>query len=436
MVDTKTLGLTLARLEQEFFILCEKNTKKLLNQAYQAFYKDLHLLITAPLSEMIDTFNQALMTQKVFAPNSTLHAQHTNSEYQIHKQTKYLTTNLNNLIAAVFNQIHKYEKKYQLTYHTSTHAIETAQTAGFIGQHSANKKWSHWLFICGLCHDVIYTRNRVKDEKASAKFLITVLKPFLTTQKPLKKYFEALIRVLIIGGTLPIFLRKKTTNDTAPKIYQKTFIEINLAFSKKRPQNKNIKTIFSLGLALSTADVQRSLLPEAIPTYQRKFAHQIINRNSELYKICQQYFHEMHISSAIKNTFIDIVYTKLGQGIRFVSENIPCGQKALSPLQIALIKYLCAKSFNKKNIVPIITKNLEQFHAFFQNEQNFSNVNINSLRMKNITRNYAFHPESWQWHKAIYTKILQLENTNPKRYKQIVFDLLDNVKILQRLIYY
>lgn len=424
MADSKTQGFTLATLKREFAILCERETTQLIKQAYANFRKDMELLENAPLSLMIADFNQALNKKTIFAASQKLYFQADTNNH--------LQNNIINLVNIVASKIRPYEKKYHLAYHTLNHALETGQTAALISQLSGYQEWKILLFICGLFHDVIYTRTRVKDEVASADFLINTLKLFLSTQNENKSYFVALIRTIIIGGSLPIFLCKPIKKSKTCKRYQKTFIELNIAYDREEFQSENTKTIFALGHALTTADVQRSLIPAAIANCKANQPHKIINKESALYKIINNYYNSNQLAIT-KNEFLDIVYTKLGQGIRFVSENINPGQEGLSRLQLAIIKFLHTPTNDQTKIAKTINQHLDQFSNFIQSELNFSDISINSLNHGAPCRNYEFYPESWEWHKAIYAQILQLATTNPEIYAKVILDLLNNAKRQQGL---
>ncbi len=101
----------------------------------------------------------------------------------------------------------------KLSFHTIGHALEVAEATAFLVVESHNsmkvkfpgelKHWKVFMFCCALFHDAIFTRTRCDDEYNSAELFCYA---FSSLNGNVNSDFAHLVRIIIIGGTLPLLL--------------------------------------------------------------------------------------------------------------------------------------------------------------------------------------------------------------------------------------
>jgi len=340
------------------------------------------------------------------------------------------------MIGGVANSMQACRGVHKLAYHTIGHALETSQASSFLCSKS------HTIFktligFIGLFHDAIFTHSRVEDEQCSAQLFLEVFQPFLEMLKTDEKsIFEALVRILLVGGTLPVFYK-----DTKSAVHMKTlwelYVEINPTFMDL-PINKNLLDLLR---SMSDADVQRSLNPETVAnpaegtTVHTPYAYFETKELSLLYTQLNIYFERLRThapdgtaprSVCAKQDYINIVLTKLGQSIRFVGETIVMQIGYLLPVQTKMHDFIYSTAdkmeFSDDDIEDI-------WNTALNSEEFFAEMNINSIKTV-PARDYRFETDSWQWQSDLYR---QFKKLNVEQKKQLTCELLINARRQQGL---
>lgn len=189
------------------------------------------------------------------------HAFITQLHQGLHDSNSPLQTNLYAALLQVYETMNANRSQYQLIYHQPRHAAEVFSDLHFLLQHDQAKEAYaslHLLTIlCGLFHDIIFTRQRLLDETASANALKDFLKPIILGLLPAEQsIITALIDLIIIGGTTPCLLSKNNQGEPQPTLL--SMAEVSCEFLMQKELNLQHSSILDATRLISLADIQRS----------------------------------------------------------------------------------------------------------------------------------------------------------------------------------
>ena len=220
-----------------------------------------------------------------------------------------------------------------LPYHNPFHPLEVEHDAAFLVEKAGLPEYKIVAGCAGKLHDGVFWGVRCDDERNSADLLLTALAPLMSaldeTQQAL---LRALVRVLIVGGTLPVVLapQRSEGGPDFSRLQMNTLWEVyQLHYGEGAvPEEMQI-----LCRAMSDADVNRSLTPELLDAYCVKegfsFPHCPLSHLVEGY-------HDKQVAAGRTFTFIqagcgkaplekehvrEMVLVKLGQSMRFMVED-------------------------------------------------------------------------------------------------------------------
>lgn len=199
----------------------------------------------------------------------------------------YLEKNLTKLLNHLASTTDFYRELKGLTYHVWFHMAEFARDwLVIMGLEDAEKAGIRPYrligFLAVLFHDIVFKQYRCKDETESAQYLVEVMAPFFNSIKdPLQKMayqkvISALINLLIMAGTTPIFVNKKEGAGKFPThaltvwhlLFE--FLEEKLPDIKSNPLKSKLRRLCEM---MSDLDVMRTTIPCLVAGSQRKDLH-------------------------------------------------------------------------------------------------------------------------------------------------------------------
>lgn len=174
--------------------------------------------------------------------------------------------NMLSLVRQCYHSMGKHYQNLALTYHNPRHGaemyLELLQLLTNTQTDHPLQPYQRLLPLCGLYHDVIFTGTRGQDETQSAQELINHLQPILTRlSDSTKEIIEHIIYSLIVGGTLPCFLKKDD------KLGIANLGELLVVHSLPSPLPANLA--MAMGV-ISCADITRSRIQ---PLYERQIPY-------------------------------------------------------------------------------------------------------------------------------------------------------------------
>ena len=226
------------------------------NEAFTAFNKVFHKKIISAEPQSTSFDPRWLDTSKMSEFSEKL--QHAKDPY---------TKNMHGLILRVYTQMNKNFIEYQLCYHQPRHGIEmfrdlskliSKSTSGF----SQMKSMDLITCLCGLFHDSKFTRVRVEDEENSVKEMLEALNPILEElPEKQREIIKNFVYVIIVGGTLPCFLKKSAKNSVVNKPSMESLFELIYPLISTNPFAIPVIITKYLTFMIGQTDVKRTSIP-------------------------------------------------------------------------------------------------------------------------------------------------------------------------------
>lgn len=303
----------------------------------------------------------------------------------------------------LINKMEKQAEDAHFTYHTAYHALEMMYDA--VERSKINHVPDEFLPIiacCALFHDAVFSRSRIADEQESANELFRHIAPLIETLKKEEiQSIQALIRVLIIGGTLPVVYQEENSND----LYLHPLWKVALR-GHKYPLLPLEESILSACVALSDADIHRSLKPSSLKSMPLTKVLDIPLSSDQLTRIIKT-----HQADSDPIT----IMTKLGQSIRNMGETV--SKKTEDPDEHDLkinrfIKKLRSYLLELDREIEITDADIPVLIELLKGEIFFTKMMQRSLNKDNNSlRQGDFDIDSWEIQGDIYHTIIeQLED--------------------------
>lgn len=320
--------------------------------------------------------------------------------------TSSLRVNLAAAIGYVYQQMNHHRQQHGLIYHQPRHPAEMLMDLDCLLQHDRSHPEVHLLvMLCALFHDVVFQRQRIHDEMASAEHLKAFLEPvFIHLPKKQEIIIKHLIDVFIVGGTTPAFFTFKSSENGA---HRERFPTIESVFEIVHAQlatenhpcqaSANYSMMAYFARILADLDIQRTSIPAI--THINKAAYQQSDWQvlQFLYEDIADQGHKLSLQK------------KLTQGLRMIFEMILLpnseGENLLKPLGQYVYLY------QENPTTPTLHLNAQHIELFVKKitgDYPFSEINF-ARRMNNSSklpqeRAYEFH-NSWADHIVILQKI-------------------------------
>ncbi len=182
----------------------------------------------------------------------------------------FYVQNMQRLLAITVERMNEHRRRASLSYHTPAHGIEMFHDNAFLAKLCGLNEWSLFAGVCGLFHDIVFTRNKYDDEVDSAEELKEALQPFIhgLPSEDHKQVFRDLIDAMIVGGTTLMF-SPAGRGETMPQKWKwfKTKVlweESYTARTVDRVTPPHMLAIFKLLRNIGDLDAKRSLIPEVL----------------------------------------------------------------------------------------------------------------------------------------------------------------------------
>lgn len=315
----------------------------------------------------------------------------------------------------VYSSMNKCREMYNLIYHQPRHAAEMFKdihTSLLVLQNKESDELTpiHLLAVlCGLFHDIIFTHQRIADEKASAEALRTFLEPVLnklTTEQ--KKIIHNLIYHLIVSATTPCLVNNDRHEPVVINLYE---LATEYAENNRIPVAlTHISPMIQAATnAISMADIHR--------TSQPNLHAQDSGYASEAWEKLFQFLPAAIKCLTITESESEKLITeqlKISQGFRVIAELGASSKPGNCLLFSTVVAHHQSKLAREDIPEPIITWNREEIANFANKIAGINNLNAETVfaqRMSN-SKTYGITTISeyeikqrWQLHIEFLTNL-------------------------------